>query len=432
MIWSDPRPAEENIKEFYSKEYRKEYKRITKPKKKHVYRDAKEAIKRYRFFKDILKKEDSLLDIGAGNGVFVYCLRKLGVNAKGIEPDENHAQYAREEFTIPVSTGFAQDINGEEVFNVVTLNHVLEHMTDPFAEFKNIHLILKKDGYLVVDVPNAEDIRQNPNNKYHKAHIYTFNPESLIAIAHKAGFKVFRKEVAPLNGNISVIFKKITEKQNDTIDLSENFLKVTNVLGRHTNFRYFTTIVPYKKIISKAFTAIKEQIDTLKFHNDKDIVDTIAATEISPPLKVKPNIRHGMKPGWTYACLFLCLGLVAGWLLLLPETCLVTELAEKHQDGNDRFFVIAHHAVKAVDPHENIKILRHEQEIEVEHAKAAAAGLDAQFLLSVQDLAEAKSALFRVGLRVVQKIEIDGYQFVLLSSEKNRHPLKAADGYSRG
>lgn len=51
LIWSDPRPAEENIKKFYLKEYRKEYKGITRPKKKHIYRDSKEAIKRYSFFK---------------------------------------------------------------------------------------------------------------------------------------------------------------------------------------------------------------------------------------------------------------------------------------------------------------------------------------------------------------------------------------------
>ena len=74
LIWSDPRPADEKIKEFYSKEYRKEYKGLTKPKKKHVYRDAKEAIKRYNYFKEILSKDDSVLDIGAGNGVFVYTL----------------------------------------------------------------------------------------------------------------------------------------------------------------------------------------------------------------------------------------------------------------------------------------------------------------------------------------------------------------------
>ena len=33
---------------------------------------------------------DRLMDIGAGSGAFVYCLKKLGYDAQGIEPDENH------------------------------------------------------------------------------------------------------------------------------------------------------------------------------------------------------------------------------------------------------------------------------------------------------------------------------------------------------
>jgi len=280
LIWSDPRPAEEKIKEFYSKEYRKEYKGITKPKKKHVYRDAKEAMRRYFYFKDILNKGDSLLDIGAGNGVFVYCLRQLGFNAKGVEPDENHARYARGELHVPVTTGFAQEINDKESFNVVTLHHVLEHLADPLAELKNIWVILKNSGYLIVEVPNAEDIKQDPKNRYHKAHLYTFNPETLIALGERAGFKVFRKKIAPFNGNISIIFQKQQNTKYSSISLNDNFLKITTILNKHTNFRHFTSMVPYKKVLRNLFVAIRGQIAIKKFNRDKDIIDTVVSVKI--------------------------------------------------------------------------------------------------------------------------------------------------------
>lgn len=280
LIWSDPRPAEEKIKEFYSKDYRKEYKGITKPKKKHVYRDAKEAMKRYRFFQDILKQEDRLLDIGAGNGVFTYCLQKLGIKANGIEPDENHARYAQEELNIPVTIGFAQEINDKESFNIVTLHHVLEHLTDPLAELKNIWLILKEKGYLIIEVPNIEDIKQDPKNRYHKAHIYTFNPETLVGLGEKAGFKVFRKSIAPLNGNISIIFQKAVEHQDSSVDLNDNFMKIRTHLNRHTNLRHFKSIVPYKKVFHNACVAITERIAIRKFDNDKDIIDTVVTVEL--------------------------------------------------------------------------------------------------------------------------------------------------------
>lgn len=280
LVWSDPRPAEDKIKEFYSKDYRKEYKGITKPKNKHVYRDAKEAMKRYGFFKDILKQADSLLDIGSGNGVFVYSLRKLGIKADGIEPDENHARYAREDLNVPVKTGFAREINQKESYDIVTLHHVLEHLTDPLAELKNIWGILKKNGYLIIEVPNIEDMIQDPKNRYHKAHIYTFNPETLIALGQRAGFKVFRKKIAALNGNISMIFQKTVEDQNNSLGTVNNFIKITTMLNRHTNFRHFTSMVPYKKIIRNAFAAIAEQIAIRNLNHDKEIIDTVVSAEI--------------------------------------------------------------------------------------------------------------------------------------------------------
>lgn len=279
LVWSDPRPAEDKIKEFYSKAYRKEYKGITKPKKKHVYRDAQEAMKRYGFFKDILKQEDRLLDIGSGNGVFVYSLRKLGIEACGIEPDENHARYAREDLNVPVKTGFAGDINDRESYDIVTLHHVLEHLTNPSGELQNIRAMLKDKGYLVIEVPNVEDIVQDPDNRYHKAHIYTFNPETLVALGRKAGFKLIRKKIAPFNENISIIFQKTVADRNSSIDLVDNFTKIKTLLNRHTNFRHFTSMVPYRKVLRNAFAALAEQIAIRNFSQDKDIIDSVVSIE---------------------------------------------------------------------------------------------------------------------------------------------------------
>ncbi|MDQ7785109.1 MAG: class I SAM-dependent methyltransferase [Desulfomonilaceae bacterium] len=282
LIWSDPRPNEELIKEFYSTEYRREYKGIARPKKKHVYRDAKEAIRRYRFIEDLLAREDSLLDIGAGNGVFVYCLRKLGFNAEGIGPDENLSRYAREVLHVPVKTGFAADLRDEESYDIVTLHHVLEHMTDPSAELKNIRAMLKQHGKLVVEVPNAEDTWQDPKNRYHKAHVYTFNPETLIALGECAGFRALRKRIAPHNGNITAVFQKRGRCLHNSVDLNTNYAKITTILRRHTNYRHFLSVVPYKKILVSAVAAVAEQIAVRKFFTDTEIIDTVIDSEVKP------------------------------------------------------------------------------------------------------------------------------------------------------
>ena len=40
----------------------------------------------------------------------MYVLRSKGFDARGLEPDEQYARYAREQLSVPVDTGFVQDI----------------------------------------------------------------------------------------------------------------------------------------------------------------------------------------------------------------------------------------------------------------------------------------------------------------------------------
>lgn len=279
LIWSDPRPDDQELKTFYSHNYRLEYKGLTRPQKKHVYRDAVEAMRRYRFVKGLLQPKDTLLDVGAGTGVFVCYLRKLGFNACGIGTCENHSRYARDILKVPVRTGFCRDVDGKKSYNIITLHHVLEHMADPLAELKHLWCLLQDDGHLVVDVPNAEDIRQDPGNRYHKAHIYSFNPETLAALGITAGFVPYLQTIAPLNGNITIIFKKQRETAPNPINLRNNFSKITTILNEHTPFRHFTSMTPYKKLAENALAALTEQLMIRKFRTDLEIIDAVISFE---------------------------------------------------------------------------------------------------------------------------------------------------------
>ena len=292
LIWSDPRPDDTAVLSFYSKHYRKEYKGITAPKKKHVYRDAKSAMKRYAFFKDILKTGNRLIDIGAGNGIFVYCMRKMGFNAEGVSPDEGFSRYAREALDLPVLTGFAKDIDKKNYYRFVTLHHVLEHMTDPLAELKNIWEMLQNDGFLYVSVPNAEDVMQDPGHRYHKAHIYTFNPETLTALGQKAGFELLRLETAPCNGNISVLFKKKNGPLESPVHLDGNYSKIVNILNNHTTLRHFASAVPYKKALMSMWTAVIERLNIGKFSDDREMIDTVVSTSLQPTLTGVEQTGH--------------------------------------------------------------------------------------------------------------------------------------------
>ena len=63
--------------EYYSNEYREDYKKTFTPQKKHVFRAGQLALERIKFLKERNIFQGSLLDVGAGGGEFTYLSGKL-------------------------------------------------------------------------------------------------------------------------------------------------------------------------------------------------------------------------------------------------------------------------------------------------------------------------------------------------------------------
>ncbi|MDC1046748.1 methyltransferase domain-containing protein [Candidatus Pseudothioglobus singularis] len=133
MIQQDPIPPEDAVNEYYSNEYREDYKKTFTPKTKHVYRAGKLALERIKFLKERNILQGSLLDVGAGGGEFTYLSSKLGFTSEGIEPNVGYSNFARKEYGINIQTGHLSDIH--QKFDLITMFHALEHIPNPI---KNI------------------------------------------------------------------------------------------------------------------------------------------------------------------------------------------------------------------------------------------------------------------------------------------------------
>ncbi len=111
----------------------------------------------------ILKVQSSwgnhLLDIGSGNGQYLNTMRSFGWKVEGVETDQKAADFARDKYTLKVHVGNLSECGiPSGSFDVITLNHVIEHVYDPRALLTECMRILKPGGRLVLLTPNSESL----------------------------------------------------------------------------------------------------------------------------------------------------------------------------------------------------------------------------------------------------------------------------------
>jgi SAM-dependent methyltransferase len=136
-----------------------------------------------------------ILDIGCGRGLFLNLMEQDGWIITGHEFDEKSASYAINNYGIDVHTGDLKGKFEEESFDVVNINHVLEHMKKPGETLSECNRILKKGGLLVVAVPNIDSLQAKFGKKAWfqldiPFHLYHFSSKGLVGLIESKSFHV--------------------------------------------------------------------------------------------------------------------------------------------------------------------------------------------------------------------------------------------------
>jgi 2-polyprenyl-3-methyl-5-hydroxy-6-metoxy-1,4-benzoquinol methylase len=135
-----------------------------------------------------------LLDVGCGGGYFLRVASQLGVIAEGVEPSAQGAETAaRTGVSIFHGTleGYAQANPGRQ-FDLITANHVLEHVPAPVETLKTMAGLLAPGGRVWISVPNVDCIDSRKlKDKWHSSelpiHLNHFTPDSLRKAGEQAG-----------------------------------------------------------------------------------------------------------------------------------------------------------------------------------------------------------------------------------------------------
>lgn len=196
LIYLNPRPHEEEMSKYYPSWYhsRADTKFLDIEKTKIGGISWREAMQKKA--EPILRYKTSgkILDIGCGDGSLLKFLKEFGWQTFGIEPHRPSSLYAKEVLGLNVFSGRLGEANyPDESFDVITLLHVLEHLHDPSEVLKKSFWLIKRDGILIVEVPNfgsfeAKIFRSKWVGISAPLHLYHFTPQSLRLMLENCGF----------------------------------------------------------------------------------------------------------------------------------------------------------------------------------------------------------------------------------------------------
>lgn len=201
VAWLDPLPTFEECKALYSEAYYNcrdaacPFSCIEGRQLEYFGRRVRRISKR------LGRKPESLLDIGAASGLFVRAARDQGIAAEGVEISRWACETARKEHGIELFEGdlIRDPLPLRSHYDVIVMNHVLEHLLDPLAYLERIRALLAPDGLLVIEIPqqfiNPIDLlyraasHRRPYGLGSLHHPYFYTTSSALRLMEMGGFQ---------------------------------------------------------------------------------------------------------------------------------------------------------------------------------------------------------------------------------------------------
>lgn len=165
--------------------------------------------------------ERNILDIGCGSGELLSLFKNNGWQTFGIEPNPNARNFAISEYKLNVKDESEISTIPNNSKDVITMWHVLEHVSDLNERVGELKRILKKEGTIFIAVPNCISFDAAHYGKFWAAydvprHLYHFKHDSMKRLLAKFKFSII--DVLPMRFDsyyVSMLSEKYkTESSN--------------------------------------------------------------------------------------------------------------------------------------------------------------------------------------------------------------------------
>ncbi len=222
-LWfTSPRPANEDLGKYYESEDYISHSDKRESIIDHVYHLVRtySLKKKVNLITRLNGEVGRLLDFGAGTGHFVKQAKIAGWDVIGLEPSADARNVAAKNGDTKLEDPSAFDWT-EAKMNVISLWHVLEHVTDLHLKMQDFNNALIDGGILIIAVPNHESYDSQVYGKNWAAldvplHLYHFKKRNIKELAEKFGFVLEEVINMPFDSYyVSMLSEKVESgKQN--------------------------------------------------------------------------------------------------------------------------------------------------------------------------------------------------------------------------
>ncbi|HEV8614939.1 MAG TPA: class I SAM-dependent methyltransferase [Methylomirabilota bacterium] len=144
-----------------------------------------------------------LLDVGCNVGYFLGAARERGFAASGFDGSSAAVAFARAQGLDVACARLETAVLDPTGYDVVVMNHILEHLPDPAAALRRVRDWVRPDGFVMVTLPNfASPIARRSGLRWAglvpTQHVWHFTPRALARLVKAAGFERIRWETRML------------------------------------------------------------------------------------------------------------------------------------------------------------------------------------------------------------------------------------------
>ena len=188
LLQSNPQLTDKEYSNFYSSDlYRKIY-----DGDNYIEISSKRYTPTNQIFEmldPIMKKNDfkKVIEFGCGGGWNLLPFQNNNYEVVGYDYSTDLIKLGKEKHNLNLKQGSFNEIKNERNYDVLILNHVVEHFTNIEENMNTLSKMLQPKGLIYIGIPSIDVINRS---QFQNAHTYYFTQRTFCHYMEKFGFEV--------------------------------------------------------------------------------------------------------------------------------------------------------------------------------------------------------------------------------------------------